>query len=499
MQILGEKEVIAEIEKMEQVENTSAGARVMRVGSKIYLPSRQAWEFHNAKARFRYVICGVKSGKSKMGAVELARCALDLPNGLSWVVAPTYLHLQVAERELMAVFSEFDGIVLRRNRAHHEILLANGHVIQARSADWENNLRGPNIDGAIWIDEGGYLSNDAWEVVRSRVSAAGGEIFVTTTPNGRNWVWGEVQSAGMPSDAPYGFFSCGDRWVMHHPTWSFPWVPADEIEALRTTLSKQKFEQDIAANFIADTSRVFHNIEGNVSWEPPPEKFNGATSIGVDLAKFQDWTSVVVMRPDGFVPHVDRWHRVDWSVQKPRLVELAKNWNGVIVLDRSNVGSVIEEDLRDAGVTVLPIDMNSPQIRQEVIQGLMIAFEQGRLKLPARKAPWAPTMTPQLYNELDWFEYKLTPGGRLTYSAPRGLTDDMVIALALANWGRFRGVAGGVEAAEVMVKRDDHVSSMVRMNREGGIRLTRPKAWSSIYSKRRTSLGFQGSDFMWRQ
>jgi len=54
-----------------------------------------------------------------------------------------------------------------------------------------------------------------------------------------------------------------------------------------------------------------------------------------------------------------------------------------------------------------------------------------------------------------WYETKLTAGGRLSYSAPKGLTDDMVIALALANWGRLRGMAGTRKLAVAMLSREE--------------------------------------------
>jgi hypothetical protein len=122
----------------------------------------------------------------------------------------------------------------------------------------------------------------------------------------------------------------------------------------------------------------------------------------------------------------------------------------------------------------------------------MIAFEQSRIKLPAKKAPWAPAMTDQLYNELDYFEYKLTSGGRLTYSAPKGLHDDMVMALALANWGRFRGVAGGIAPAEVVIEHPHHSrDSLVRMRSRDKMILKRPNPM-------RSKIGFESSGFLWR-
>ena len=40
-----------------------------------------------------------------------------------------------------------------------------------------------------------------------------------------------------------------------------------------------------------------------------------------------------------------------------------------------------------------------------------------------------------LIDELESYEYEVLPSGALRYAAPEGKHDDMVIAVALANWG----------------------------------------------------------------
>jgi hypothetical protein len=42
-----------------------------------------------------------------------------------------------------------------------------------------------------------------------------------------------------------------------------------------------------------------------------------------------------------------------------------------------------------------------------------------------------------LTNEMKRYEYAISPSGNITYNAPSGYHDDCVIALALANHGRW--------------------------------------------------------------
>ena len=470
-----------------------------------YRPSPQAWKFHKSTARFRSLVWGMKSGKTKAGANEFARAAMASPNRLGWIAAPTYGVLDEAVTNLMEALSEHDGII--QKRIQRELWLANGCVIQMKSAEYPNNLRGPNVD-FIWTDEDAFISEDAKIILRSRIVARNGEMMATTTPIGRNHVWTEAMLAGMPSEAPYGEFEKGEHFVSHYPTWLFPWVPKDEIDALRQTMTKIRFEQEFGAIFNADSSKVFRNVDENVTWEEPPSKFECGVSIGVDLAKVQDYTAVVPMLADGRVFECDRWNDVDWSIQRPRLVAIYRKWEEkcghvVMVIDRANIGSVIEEDLRAEGLNVFPVDLNSPDVKANVVSAMQIAFEQRRIKLLARKSNWTGEGMLKLYDELDWYQYSLTSSGRVSYSAPKKLTDDCTMALCLSNWGRYCGHVGGggdstgdndaFEVNERGLRRNDYTGFRVS---ENGIFLKKPKAYSNI--RRRSWLGQESGGFLWR-
>jgi hypothetical protein len=46
--------------------------------------------------------------------------------------------------------------------------------------------------------------------------------------------------------------------------------------------------------------------------------------------------------------------------------------------------------------------------------------------------------------EMKRYEYVITANGHISYNAPSGYHDDCVIALALANWGRWEAGNAGV-------------------------------------------------------
>ena len=399
----------------------------------------------------------VATHNTAAGIHELARVALAQPGPfLSWIVTPSYTHVQLIERELVRILNTWAGMVVARNRNNHEIELRNGGLIQTKSADWPDGLRGPNVD-FLWVDEASYVKQEAWWILLERIAATEGDVVVTTTPHGRNWLFQEVRMAGMPMDAPYGVFDAedGDKFVSHFPTWEFPWVKQKEIDSAKARMPFGIFEQEYGAKFLSDLTAVFRYIDENMTRLDPPEKIDEPIVMGVDLAKAQDYSAIIIMGISGRIYHIDRWHKIDWTIQRARIENLSKEWGAPIVLDRSNIGSVIEEDLRNAGCRVTPVDMNSHMVKLELVQTLQISFERKRLKIPNPQMAWAPRETQNLLDELEWFECTITKGGRPSYSAPQGLNDDLVSALMLANYGRVQKIVGGGQGVSVALARSD--------------------------------------------
>lgn len=428
-----------------------------------YKPSVEAWNFHRSLCRFRFLIWGIKGGKSLAGAHEFAVCVLgSAPGSLSWVVAPTYKLLAESRRQFHEVLRRIPALNGSPPKwryfggADKRTILPGGREVHFRSADWPDNLRADNVDGAIWFDECGFAKEGAQHQVRERVAATGAPIIYTTTPKGRNWLWHEVQLAGMPPNQPYGEYmkwtDDGGYFVSHFPTWHFKWVPKHEIAAIKKRMTKLEFEQEMGAKFMTESNRAFRDVEKCFDRQKYPSVLPDATVMGLDLARHQDWTTLVIMAHSGRTLGLDRWNDISWSIQRVRIIEAAKRWKSVIVVDKANVGSVIYEDLQDAGLEVYGVELNAPRVKEDLIQSLQLAFERQHITIPDPRIHWYPDalskQADQAYKELCWYEASVTSGGRISYSAPTGLTDDFVMAYGLANWGRSRGVAGSLEAGD---------------------------------------------------
>ncbi len=149
--------------------------------------------------------------------------------------------------------------------------------------------------------------------------------------------------------------------------------------------------------------------------------------LGVDLARYRDYTVIWVGRADRQSGvHCERLHRVSWQGQVAAIAALSRRFGDAPVFaDATGVGDAVVEQMRLAGLPVEPVVLTAAR-KRALIDRLALAIEQGRLTI----VPHAETL-----RELAAYEHTLLPSGQARTAAPPGGHDDCVIALALCLWG----------------------------------------------------------------
>lgn len=406
-----------------------------------FTPFDRQMEFLICPARFRTVIAGVRGGKTASGALELAYQALGTENGHFWCISPTYKMLDVAEREFKKLLDEAveDTNVRLYEYAvkDRRYTLPSRSIVEFRSAEWPDTLRGPGLNGA-WMDEAAYMKEEAARIVRTRVSDKLGRIWVTTTPRGKNWVHRWFNYGRSEDRKSYASF----RWTSKDN----PYFPDEEWAEAKADLPADFFAQEYEAKFLDDVAGVFRDIDKVISREAITEA-EGPFTMGLDLAKSRDFTVFVVMDVQGRVVDFERMHELSWVIQKEEAVRLARKWNARIWMDSTGPGDPIHDELQEIlgheNVVGVKFTVES---KRRMIQALQSAIERKTVLLPD---------TEILADELRWFEYKRLPSGGIRYEAPRGFTDDCVFSLALANWGRLSAANVG---SPVIIDREPDIN-----------------------------------------
>jgi hypothetical protein len=371
-------------------------------------------------ARFKIVACGRRWGKSEMCAHLALERALATPNTTVWWVAPTYDQANDYGFANLKPLLSSDVLAGAPKRTKPRCIeVVNGSRISFRSAEREDSLRGGGVDFLV-IDEAGAVPDRAWtEELRPTLSDTLGEMVAIGTPKGRNWFYRWYQR-GQSADYP-----AVASWQA--PTTQNPHVQDAEIESAAGDMPTRVFEQEYQAVFVDDSGGVFQGVrERNVvDYELPvaPRNAPGPYRIGVDFARVEDWTVVVVIDADGRVVAFERLQQAPWTRIEAMVDRLASEYTPHrLALDATRDNKIVQ-DLQDAGHRVDPVRFTA-QSKRTLIENLITALETEEVTLPG--------VATTLLNELEVFEFESSGSGRVRYTAPAGFHDDCVDALALA-------------------------------------------------------------------
>lgn len=368
--------------------------------------------FHSA--RYGLVEASTKTGKTVGCIVWLYEQALSGRSGSNyWWVAPVSSQAEIAFRRLQRFLP---AGTYSANQTLHTVRLPNGAVIWFKSADKPDSLYGEDVYAAV-VDEASRVKNDAWYAVRSTLTATNGQVRIIGNVKGRkNWFYALCRKAegGEPGYryAKLTAYDAVDAGVL----------TLEEVEDAKRTLPENIFRELYLAEPSDDGGNPFglSQIDACVI-----SSFSNAPPVawGWDLAKSVDWTVGVGLDAVGQVSRFYRWQR-PWE---QTIAEIVRLTDAPALVDSTGVGDPILEALQSKGRASFTGLKFTQASKQQMMEGLASAIHQRLVKFPRG----------EIYNELCEFEYEYTRTG-VRYTAPAGMHDDCVCALALAN--QHRGV-----------------------------------------------------------
>ena len=366
--------------------------------------------------RYSLIESGTKTGKTLGCAIWAASKAWEegFAGDVTWWVAPTYAQAKLGYVRMKALFPP--GVV---ESTDTDLLhkLPNGAVIQCKSGEKPDNLFGEGVRRLV-VDEASRLREEAWHALRTTLTQTRGPVRLIGNPKGKkNWFWRWCQVAKLGHDPSAAYF--------HLRSKDNPHISPEEIEEARRNLPASVFEELYEGIAQEDGAGVFRNIRqcatATLSAPKPERPYVG----GLDIARLQDYSVLVIM--DGItreVVYVDRFHELNWNLQCARFAAAAEKYNKAIVkMDATGIGDPIFDKLSSTGMRLSPCKFTN-ESKRKLVEGLSIAFERGNIKIPNDR---------ELIHELEVYEYTTSETGRVHYSAPEGMHDDMVTALMLCH------------------------------------------------------------------
>ena len=373
----------------------------------------------NERKRFNVLCCGRRWGKSKLAINLIGESAMDgFPAAY---FAPTYKLLEGTFKELLQRLEP----AIKKKHDNQFIELKTGGNIDFWSMENQLAGRSRKYKRAI-IDEAAFNRNlwNTWtEAIRPTLTDLKGDAWFMSTPKGKNdfyklFMRGQTQEPNWMS------------WQM--PTSTNPHIDISEIEDARKDLPQLAFSQEYLAEFNESVANPFgFNF---IKMCTMPQSFEPAVCYGIDLAKSVDWTVIIGLDRFGQVCSFERFQR-PWNETKEIIMRLPAKVP--LRIDSTGVGDPIVEDVQRQRDLVTGVKYTS-QTKQQLMEGLAAAIQQRKITFPEGV----------IASELESFEFEMTRTG-VKYTAPPGMHDDCVNALALA-WAEWQ-VNGGREFKYVFV------------------------------------------------
>ena len=371
--------------------------------------------------RYSIVEASTKSGKTVGCMVWLTEQAM-LGTGRNrnyWWVAPIYSQSKIAYRRLKTGLPR--GLYLANDSAMTLTLRSNGAVIWFKGGDNPDSLYGEDVWAAV-IDEATRCREETWHAIRSTLTATRGPVRIIGNVKGRkNWAYRLARKAEAGIEGwRYSKITAADAIAAEV-------LSDEEVTEAKRDLPDNVFKELYMAEPSDDEGNPFgieaiYNCVEPMSNKPP-------VVWGWDLAKSTDWTWGIGLDENGKVCRSERWQS-PWEETLKRIV----NRTGGIpsLVDSTGVGDAIIEFLAKAGTHFEGFKFTSSS-KQQLMERLAVAIQQRQIGFPEGL----------LLNELLSFEYVYTRTGA-QYSAPTGLHDDGVCALALAVYHQDRSPGIGV-------------------------------------------------------
>lgn len=368
-----------------------------------------------SSARYVWIEASTKSGKTAGCIVwQMDQFLQDTVGREHWWVAPVSGQAKIAYRRgkkmLQRAFRKA-GHSPEKYIGTHETdrvitFIPTGSRWVFQTGEKPDNLYGEDVEDAV-LDEASRMRREAWHAMRSTLTATRGPMRAIGNVKGRkNWFYKMSRLAEQGRD--------GHEF---HRLTAWDAVSAgvlDEAEILdaKASLPDHVFRELYLAEPADDGSNPFGQdaIERQVA----PMSTGRPVAWGWDLAKSVDWTVGIALDAEGSVCRLVRF-QAPWEATISRI---KAETSSPALVDSTGVGDPIMERLPR---TTFRGYKFTPASKQQLMERLAVAIQSGEIRFP--EGP--------IVDELLQFEYEHSRTG-VKYSAPSGMHDDCVCALALA-------------------------------------------------------------------
>jgi len=237
--------------------------------------SKSQKKVFSSEARFRVLITGRRFGKTFLALNELAKFS-RYPRKKVWYIAPTYRMCKDIMLSPLVEKMTKHRWISKVNYSDLTITLKNNSLIQLRSSENFNALRGVGLD-FICIDEFSDVDERAWfEVLRptlSDKSKEGSALFLGTPRGYGNWSYNLYTKHETDSNWESFQFTTLDGGQ----------VSQNEIDQAKNDLDDRTFRQEYMASFEKYSGQIYYNFDRKENVIDSYKPKSNSIHIGIDF------------------------------------------------------------------------------------------------------------------------------------------------------------------------------------------------------------------------
>lgn len=427
-----------------------------------------------APASIVEIVCSRGWGKTLfMGAGLLVPYLDRYPTAKVMWVAPTYLIAMSLIDDVFRGVDEVTGLPYvpeydHKGRRVWEFVTTksgpmvkwwNGATIIFRSADSPDSIVSKGFNQII-IDEAALIDQKVFEQqILGTARKRGIKIFLISTPRGKkHWTYRMFLKGQDANETEYVSFQ--------QPYTKNPYF-SPVLAKLIKDIPDWIYRQEYLAEFIEDGDSVFRGLDqvmfgseitfpgsqqewsediGDVEIIGPDGKrmqrlaTDRTFVVGLDIAKSVDFSVIWAMDLEsGDLVYYRRVNKMDYRDLLDMVSAVCKTHNGAeLIFDATGVGAGLGDMLNNYDITTHPYIFTN-ESKVELVNKLILSIEYQEIKIPNIQ---------EVRKELSVFTYSMTRTGKISYNAPSGFHDDIVMSMALANW--YRKESGPIENVGVI-------------------------------------------------
>lgn len=338
----------------------------------------------------------------------------------------------------------------------------NGATVLFRSADSPDSIVSKGFNRII-IDEAALIEEQVFtQQILGTARKAGIKIFMISSPRGKkHWTYRMYCKGQDEKETEYLSF--------RQPYTKNPYFN-ETLKKLIKDIPEWIYRQEYLAEFIEDGDSVFRSLDNvfmgaeisfssnQQEWSLPIEDVEISTPqgkvlrkahersfvVGMDIAKAVDYSVIWAMDLEtGRLVYYRRLNKMDYRDLLDLVSKVCKQYNQApLIFDATGVGQGLADMLNNYDIVTHPFIFTN-ESKNDIINRLILAVEYQEIMMPNITT---------VRNELSVFTYTMTRTGKISYAAPAGFHDDIVMSLALANWYRKEnGIGDTVDVVEDVI------------------------------------------------